>query len=254
MSKKCKKRNWKYVEVSERDIKLFKIILEQKFLRRSEVITHIFEGKKDYAETRLQKLKKFDYLRTMQLLVKEPESYLVGLAGIKALREAGYSFCRQTPGGNGRLPDPQDDIELASYRHDVKVTLLRFLFEGLRFCTDWKSEKVLKLGTQGERKVPDGFFTRNKKGIAIEVELKPKKPETYRKIFRIYNQDSKIDYVFYLCGDVALMRKIMRLTDEACVGSSYCFVLFDELMHFKREAIFRTADGKGKFKLKEVLS
>lgn len=256
MQKKTKKRNWKYVLARERDIHFFRVINEQKFLRRPEAIEFIFEGKKDYAETRIQKLKRFGYIKAMPVLAGHPENYLLGEAGIEALRMADYMI------GNlgfpivfGRtLPKPQGHIELACYEHDVKVTQVRFLFERLKLCRDWHSEKFLKMGGRGERKVPDGFFTRNKKGIAVEVELNEKKAQNYRKIFRVYTCDSKIDYVFYLCGSLALMRKIMKLADEACVGDRYCFILFDELMHFKRDAIFRTADGKGKFKLKEVLS
>lgn len=256
MQKTNKKRNWKYVRTGDRDIHFFRVISEQKFLRRPEAIEFIFDGKKNYAETRIQKLKRFGHIKAMRLLAGHPENYLLGEAGVEALRMADYMI------GNlgfpivlGRtLPRPQNHIELACYEHDVKVTQARFLFEGLRLCKDWHSEKFLKMGTTGERKVPDGFFTRNGKGIAIEVELNEKKAQNYRKIFRVYTLDSKIHYIFYLCGNLALMRKIMRLAEEACVGSQYCFILFDELMHFKRDAIFRTADGKGKFKLKEVLS
>lgn len=37
----------------------------------------------------------------------------------------------------------------------------------------WHSEKLLRMGTAGERKVPDGFFTHNGKGIAVEVGIYP---------------------------------------------------------------------------------
>ena len=38
MAGKYRKANWKYVQIKERDIELFQMILEQKFLRRTEVI------------------------------------------------------------------------------------------------------------------------------------------------------------------------------------------------------------------------
>jgi len=253
--KKHRKRNWKYLEVSERDIKFFRSIIEQKFLRRPEVIEYIFEGKKDYAETRIQKLKRFGYVKAVRILVNEPESYLLDKAGVEALRREGYAVGLNWPViSDHNLPSPQKEIELASYHHDVKVTQVRFLFERLGFCQEWRSEKVLKKGRKGERKVPDGFFTRNGKGIAVEVELNGKEVKTYRRIFYAYGQETKIDFVFYVCGDISLMRRIMKLAREAFVQKKYCFILFDDLMHFKQEAIFRTLAENGKFKLKAVLS
>lgn len=60
--------------------------------------------------------------------------------------------------------------------------------------------------------MPDGFFTHNGKGIAVEVEISPKKAETYRKIFRVYDKDTKITDIFYSCGDPSIFRKIKDLS------------------------------------------
>ena len=179
--KKYKKQNWKYLDVTERDIRLMKMIVEQKFLTRHHVIENLFDGARSYAKVRIRKLKKFGYLKAVKTLADEPESYLLGKAGIEALREAGCVV-----GVRGfSAPDAQDSIEIAFYDHDKKVTDVRFLFQKLGMCKDWKSEKVLRAGTKGERKVPDGVFTRNGKGIAIEVELHVKKARTNRKIFEV---------------------------------------------------------------------
>jgi len=62
-------------------MRLFKTILEQKSLRRTEVIEQIFDGKDFYAELRLRKLKRFGYLNSVRLWFREPESYLLGEAG-----------------------------------------------------------------------------------------------------------------------------------------------------------------------------
>ncbi len=252
MVKKYKKPNWQWVQVGERDIRLFKTILEQKSLRRTEVIEHIFDGKDFYAELRLRKLKRFGYLNAVRLWFREPESYLLGEAGVETLRENGSCIGNLGfPIVAGRtFPSPQTKIEPAAYEHDVKVTQVRFLFERLRFCRDWHSEKLLRMGTVGERKVPDGFFTNNGRGIAVEVEISPKKAETYRKIFRVYDKDRKITDIFYICGDPSILRKIKDLS-YGTTDKIYWFVLLSELMHFKADALLRSHSQKST--LKELL-
>jgi len=252
MMKKYKKPNWQWVQIGERDIRLFKTILEQKSLRRTEVIEHIFDGKDFYAELRLRKLKKFSYLNAVRLWFREPESYLLGEAGVEALRENGSCIGNLGfPIVAGRtFPSPQTKIEPAAYEHDIKVTQVRFLLERLCFCRTWHSEKLLRMGTSGERKVPDGFFTHNGKGIAVEVEISPKKAETYRKIFRVYDKDEKITDIFYLCGDPSIFRKIKDLS-FGTTDKTYWFVLLSELMHFKADALLRSHSKK--VTLKELL-
>src|SRR3989338_5607422 len=66
--RKYRKPHWKYVELRERDIRLFKLILEQKFLRRREVMDYVFDGMKSYAEFRIRKLKNFEYIKAIQVL------------------------------------------------------------------------------------------------------------------------------------------------------------------------------------------
>ncbi len=244
--KKYKKQNWKYLDVTERDIRLMKMIVEQKFLTRPHVIENVFDGARSYAKVRIRKLKKFGYLNAVKTLADEPESYLLGKAGIEALREAGCVV-----GVRGfSAPDAQNSIEIAFYDHDKKVTDVRFLFERLGMCKDWKSEKVLRAGTKGERKVPDGVFTRNGIGIAIEVELHVKKAHTYRKIFEVYERDPKIRYIFYVCGDASIREKVMKEAGERW-ADRMCFVLYKELMEFREQAVLRT--WRGSFALKEVL-
>jgi len=244
---------WKFVVLNDRDILLFKTILEQKFLTRVHVMEHVFEGKKSYAEIRIRKLKMFGYLKAVRDFVKEPESYLLTELAVEALRERGYVI--RTLGFGVKpgvtLPEPQTEIERACYEHDVKVTNIRFLFESLGFCEDWQSEKVLKLGQQGEHKVPDGYFTVNGKGIAVEFERRSKNLSTYRKIFSVYTRDKKIDYIFYICGDLSIRKKLMGLIQREGCSKTICLALYDNLMGQKEDAAFKTS--RGEFKLKAVL-
>jgi len=242
---KYKKRNWKYVEIGERDRLLFKLIWEQKFLTRAQAMKKIFVECPSYGEIRIRKLKRFGYLKAVMTLAREPESYLLGSAGVEELRKS----CPAGIRGWG-CADVQDYIEIATYEHDKIVTNIRFLFEDLGLCKDWKSEKLLKAGVRGERKTPDGFFMRNKKGISVEMERREKKAATYTKIIEGYERDSKIQYVFYICEDLALMQKIMRIASRAGSRKLF-FVLYKHLMELRHEAQIWTCQGH--FKLKEIL-
>lgn len=242
---KYRKPNWKRVQIGARDRLLFKTIWEQRFLTRNHVLKHIFGDCPSYGLIRIRKLKKFGYLKTVQTLVGEPESYLLGSLGVEELRKLFPAGIR----GWGCV-GVQDDIEIASYEHDKMATNVRFLFEDLKLCGEWKSDKILKAGVRGERKTPDGFFTRNGKGIAVEVERREKKASSYRKIIEGYERDQKTHYIFYVCEDLSLMQKIMRIAAKE--GSKkLCFVLYKNLMELRAEA--QIWNCKGHFKLKEIL-
>ena len=245
MARKYRKLNWKKVEIGPRDGRLLKTIGDEGFVRRDHVIKYVFEGKESYAKIRIRKLKKFDYLKAVP---KEgaPESYLLGPKGVESVRKIYPIGIR----GQG-CPSVLESIDPGGYEHSWKVTEVRLIFENLRFCNNWKSERILRAGKKGGHKVPDGFFIPNKKGIAVEVELKPKKASTYRKIFEVYEDDPKMDYIFYICGNLSLLTFIRRLSQKAPISKVYCFMLYDELVKLQEKAMVRINDRE--FPLKKVL-
>lgn len=211
---KRKKQNWQYVDVTDRDIWLFKTILEQKFLTKIQVVNHLFNGMKSYAEIRIRKLKQFGYLNTLRCFTGEPECYLLTRFSVEALKQHGYAIGTMGfPIKAGlTLPVPQRGIEFAYDEHDQKVIDVRFLFEEIGFCENWHSEKLLKLGKQGDRKVPDGFFEKNTSRIAFELELSEKSKRRYKKIISNYNSDDRYDFILYVCGSATLRYKLKKLT------------------------------------------
>lgn len=236
MGKKTK-QYLRRVEIGARDVRLFRTIIEQKFVKRSHVDKYIFDGSKSYAAYRIQKLKRFGFLKALRVLASEPECLLLDKAGVKAFRNAkapahlaGYEY-----------PNPQTWIETAGFEHDWKTTEARLIFENLDFCKDWKSEKLLKAGRKGDRKVPDGIFTRWGIGIAVEVELTPKKARTYRQIFGFYDQRSEIKYVLYVCDNKKILDFVSGLVRRhyqrhELAKKEYCFMLFKDLVDFRENA------------------
>lgn len=244
LNSKYKKPNLEYVVIGKRDKHLFKTIWEQKFLTRDHVINHVFEGSKSYADIRIRKLKRFGYLKAVKTLAGERECYLLGPPAVDELRKICPAGIR-----GWKCAGIQDDIEVATYLHDKMVTDVRFLFEDLKLCSDWISEKLLKAGVRGEQKTPDGFFTISGKGIAVELERREKKASTYKKIIDTYERNPKIQYVFYVCENLSLMQKIMRLAAQHR-SEKLCFVTYKELMGSRDEAVFWNYEDH--FKLSEI--
>ena len=246
MSGKYRKPNWRNVEVRPRDERLLKTVGEEGFIRRDLVIKYIFEGRESYAKIRIRKLKRFGYLRATAVKVGDPECYLLGPEGVNVVRKF-YPIGLRGCG----YPGVQGSIDLGSYEHRCKVTEVRLVFENMGFCRDWKSERVLRAGTKGGHKVPDGFFMPSKKGIAVEVELRPKKASNYQKIFEFYEDDPQTGYVFYVCGTLPLLMFIRRLVKKAPVSKGYCFLLYDDLVKSRENAAVRVGDRE--FPLGKVL-
>jgi len=247
MTRKYCKPNWKKVEIGTRDERLIKTVGDEGFVRRDFVIKYIFEGKESYAKIRIRKLKKFGYLKAISIKVGDPESYLLGPEGVGIVRK----FYPIGVRGWG-CPSVQDSIDLGSYEHSCKVTQARLLLENMKFCRNWESERMLRAGTKGGHKVPDGFFIPNQKGIAVEVELRPKKTSTYEKIFAVYENDPKTHYILYICGSLPLLTRIKRLIKKAYVSKGYCFLLYNDLVRSRENAVVRIQDME--FPLKKLLS
>lgn len=246
MSGKYKKPNWRNVEVRPRDERLLKTVAEEGFVRRDLVIKYIFSERENYAKIRIRKLKRFGYLKAIPVRAGDPECYLLGPEGVEVVRRS----CPIGLRGCG-YPSVQSSIDLGSYEHRCKVTEVRLVFENMGFCRDWKSERVLRAGTKGGHKVPDGFFMPGKKGIAVEVELRPKKASNYQKIFEFYEKDFRTGYVFYICGTLPLLMFVRRLVKKAPVLKGYCFLLYDDLVGSRENAVVRIDDRE--FPLKKVL-
>ena len=246
MKRKYSKPNWQYIEIQERDERLLRTIGDEGFVRRDHVIKYIFDGNESYAKIRIRKLKKFGYLKAVPVKAGDPECYLLGPEGVEVVRHFYPIGIR----GWG-CPSVQSSIDLGGYEHRCKVTQVRLLFENMKFCRNWQSERRLRAGTKGGHKVPDGFFIPNQKGIAVEVELRPKKASTYQKIFEFYENDPKTGYVFYICGTLPLLTFIRRLVKKAPVSKGYCLMLYDDLVRSRENAVVRT--DKGEFPLGRIL-
>jgi hypothetical protein len=258
------------VVIQNRDIRLFKLVCEQKFLTRPQVIEHVFKNHKSAAKARLQKLVRLGYLKPVRRLVGEPASYLLGEKAKQALKASGYAF-----GGSREeekrypyaLPEPQEHIELVTYEHDRKVTEARLVSEKLGLIPNWQSEKCLKMGWKRDLHVPDGYIRFGPIGVALEIELTLKSRKRYHTIFNEHFYTRKTQYALYLC-DPKIFQKILRIAREFREQDKpLCFADYDQFVkdplrtafvtqrkeRFRMGLLLRLARDPGLIQVKEAM-
>ena len=73
---------WIRIDLQPRDLKLLRLLLEQKFLSGSQITRYLFQNKTRYAYLRLWKLRRFGLVRRLWLGV-----ITFGNAGLKVVGE-----------------------------------------------------------------------------------------------------------------------------------------------------------------------
>lgn len=198
------KSKTKKIILQDRDYKVLRYILEQKFLSR-EQITKWFYKTNDVLRNRLWELTLSGYLKKEPVVLNSKDHFLLTGLGMRALVERGVNGIR-----------PVSSIDIRCYFHDRTVTDIRILFEGIGLAKDWKSERVLKAENgsflpvgQAGKKIPDGIFLSPAgKRIAFELELVPKENSRYKKILAGYQN---VDRVFYVVRGEALFNRLRGL-------------------------------------------
>lgn len=191
------KTKTKNIILQDRDYKVLRYILEQKFLSREQV-TKWFYKTNDVLRNRLWELMLSGYLKKEPVALSSKDHFLIAGLGLRALAERGVNGIR-----------PASSIDIRCYFHDRTVTDIRLLFEDIGLAKDWKSERVLKAENGSLKKVPDGvFLSPAGKRIAFELELVPKENSRYKKILAGYQN---VDRVFYVVRGEALFNRLRGL-------------------------------------------
>lgn len=198
------KAKTKNIILQDRDYKVLRYILEQKFLSREQV-TKWFYKSPFMSQVRLRELGLLRYLKKETVALNSKDHFLIAGLGLRALAERGVNGIR-----------PASSIDIRCYFHDRTVTDIRLLFEDIRLAKDWKSERVLKAengsflsARQAGKKIPDGMFLSPAgKRIAFELELVPKENKRYKKILAGYQN---VDRVFYVVRGEALFNRLRGL-------------------------------------------
>jgi len=218
---------WTRLDLQPRDLKFFKILLEQKFLSREQITNFIFEGKERYAYLRLWKLRRFGFVKRVLGFVP---------TGLYLPTEQTYDYFKsrfvEVP-MPVLIPDPRTIF------HDLLVTDIRFLFQKIGFGTLWTSERVWRMGRSIRLWAPDGVIQVGGDSFAVEVERVQKETVRYEDIFARYQEDSELKACLYIT-----MENLLNLLLEK--GENFPNVYFttlSELFEKKEKASFRNAKG-----------
>ncbi len=229
----------KKTEITERDRRIMRWILEQKFMTEKQIKRLFWKGaKKDSVESyrRLERLRRAGYLKTNKMLLYRSAVYLVTGKGVEELRRSNQNS------GLGEITD----ANYANHKHDLAVTDIRILFHELG-VKDWLSERVL--AKRGElRHMPDGMIYHRERYVAIEYESTQKSKDRYREIFYDYELDRLVDHVLYIVDTPELSQAVSR-------HASGCSKLYFTSLGDIQENLINTKlkDSSGQRSLRELL-
>ena len=219
---------WQRVDPQPRDLEFLRILLEQKYLTKKQIMDFIFEGKERYGRYRLWKLMRFDYVR-----------YVPGLipGGLYLPTSEAYQYFK---GQYVDVPLPVPCPDPRTISHDLLVTNVRFLFRKLGFGSSWTSERVWRMDRSIRLWAPDAVIDIGGDSFAIEVERMQKEAVRYEDIFKRYQTDPDIVACLYLTDE-----KLMPLLLEKAMDyPAIYFMTIAELFEKQEKAGFRNASGR----------
>jgi hypothetical protein len=219
--------HWTRLEFQPRDLNFLRILLEQKFLSREQLVNFIFDGKKRYAYLRLWKLRRFDFVKRVLGFVPD---------GLYLPTQKTYDYFKSR---FVEVPAPVACPDPRTIFHDLLVTDIRFLFNRIGFGSSWTSERVWRMGRSVRLWAPDAVIQVGGDSFAVEVERVQKESVRYEDIFARYQNDPELTACLYMTGE-----NLLPLLLEKAEGyPAVYFTTLAELFEKKERAVFRNAKG-----------
>lgn len=218
---------WRRLDPQPRDLELLRILLEQKYLSKKQIINFIFEGKERYGYVRLWKLRRFGFINRVSGF--DPD-------GLYLPTEQTYDYFKSRYVG---VPMPVACPDPRTIFHDLLVSDIRFLFRQMGFGSSWTSERVWRMGRSVRLWAPDALIDVGGDNFAIEVERMQKETVRYEDIFQRYQTDREIVACLYMTDE-----KLMPLLlEKAAQYPAIYFTTLAELFEKKEKTVFRNAGG-----------
>ncbi len=213
--------------LTERDISIFKLVHEQRYLAFNQIKAAFWRGRSEIANAgykRVTRLAKAGYLEEGYSQRKSLNLYLLSEKSYAELQR------RNLDRGLSRYV-PTSDFE-THVDHDLKVGNIRILFNQMGLV-DWTSERVLKNVRHRSNRVPDGMVTIGGRHVIIEFENTLKSKQRYVEFFDGYATHS--DY--YLV--IVVVNEHIRewLLDMNYNAEQVWFVEYNDLMEKKDQVI-----------------
>ena len=219
--------NWTRLDLQPRDLQLLRVLLEQKFLTRTQIDNFIFAGKKRYAYLRLWKLRRFGFIR--RVIGLHPD-------GLYLATEKTHDYFKSR---FVEVPAPPIHPDPRYIYHDLMLTDVRFLFQEIGFGSSWTSERVWRMGRSIRLWSPDAVIQVGGDSFALEVERVQKENERYEDIFARYEGDDEISACLYVTSG-----SLLSLLMEKAEGYPIIyFATLADLFERKEKAVFRNSQG-----------
>ncbi len=231
----------KALVLTKRDLALFKLVHEQRYLAFSHIKRAFWPDRSLPAKAcykRLTRLEKNGYLKQIYSKRKGLNLYLLTERSFQEIKNEGLD-------SGVSLYKPTEYFDRYT-GHDLKVATIRILFQELGL-TEWTSERFIRAKTFGSR-IPDGILKVRGQKIAVELEnFLTKGKKRYIDLFDFYKR--RLDYflVFMIIsGD----------TKEWVIELNYnpqqvWIATYKELLEKKEEALFE--NKRAHFTLARIL-
>lgn len=218
------------INITNRDLLLFKYLLESKFLTRDQIRKYIYQSN-SYGTKRLWQLSSNKYITKVRSPLGKAGQTVV-LADKKALDcmyiyESNLRTLKRKNNFSFYLFDPADYIlqtklDLRQFEHDMYVNTIRFVLEN-HGASKWLSYVMInrKKQVNNFRFVPDGLFQNNSLLCAVEFENRLKNKQRYSELFNhFYSKDKRINYVIYITGTDLVYNSLFKLITPSFIKES----------------------------------
>ena len=227
------------MKVRDRDLRILKFGLEQKFLTLLQIAKKFFSESRDILHRpmkRVCELVEAGLLRVERPNVSDKRFYVVTPEGVKLLNKHNLA------GGLRAIKE----IDYRTFEHDEWVTNVRIIFEELLDLHDWVPERAFKKGNV-KKKVPDGWIPYDGGNLIVEVEKTLKNKRYYERVFAdACIPDHKDDVFLYITAKEADKQWLMKQADG---WELIYFATMDELTNMQSKMRFRNSQGH-EFKLR----
>jgi len=220
--------HWTRIDLQPRDLKLLRLLLEQKFLSHEQIVRSVFGGRERYTYLRVWKLRRFGFVSQVWVAYMKEGLFL-------ATEQAFDYFRAQFVA----LPPPLGYPDARTISHDLLVSDIRFLFEELGFGTRWTSERMWRMGKSARLWAPDAIIHVGGDPFALEVERIQKMDARYEDIFLRYEEDSSISACLYVTTE-ELLETLLPKAEEC---RRIYFTTVGELFEKRAKAAFRNSRG-----------
>lgn len=229
------------LELTERDISVFQLIHEQRYLVYNQIQRAFWPERSLSAKAcykRVTRLEKAEYLGAIR---SESEG-----VNVYFLMDKAYEEIRKRGLDHGLRPYRFTEKSEYYVSHDLKVATVRIVFHELGL-KQWTSERLLKERDHLTR-YPDGVLHLGRYKAAIEVENVPKEKGRYSDLFRHYAQADEYFLVFVvMCKGI----RDWLITSSDYNPQQVWFTKYGEVVNKGGEAYFR--NGRDGFALQRFL-